>query len=265
MSDATGYDDVHRSGGVSLLHELTALAFGTDFVPEIQAFSSCSRQTLDYAVANLALRPGDTLVDLGCGRGGPGLWLARELRVRLIGIDFSAEGIAQAQARCKDFGVEAEFRTGTFDATELPDASVDAVVSVDALPFAPDRAAALGEIRRVLKPGGRLVASVWETTDSWRPDLERAGLEVEDRTEAPEALVRMQALYDEWIAHETQLRAEVGDDITDDLVAEARSGPEKFRDRTALLITARSRRPGDLAAVPEARPSSTAHRSAGTA
>ncbi|TWP52970.1 class I SAM-dependent methyltransferase [Lentzea tibetensis] len=239
MSDATAYDQVHRTGGVSLLHELTARAFGTEFVPEIQAFSSCSRRTLDYAASRLALRPGDTLVDLGCGRGGPGLWLARELRVRLIGIDFSAEGIAQARVRREHFGVDAAFHTGTFDATELPDASVDGVVSVDALPFAPDRAAALAEIRRVLKPGGRLVASVWETTDSWRPDLESAGLEVEDRTEAPEVFVRMQALYDEWIAHERELRAEVGDDVTDDLVAEARSGQEKFRDRTALLVTAR--------------------------
>lgn len=239
MADAGGYDKVHSVGQASLLHELTAKAFGAEFVPEIEAFGACSRQTLDYATKRLGLHPGDTLLDLGCGRGGPGLWLARELRVRLIGVDFSVEAVRQAKTRRREFGVEARFQVGTFDRTDLPDASADGVVSVDALPFAPDRPAALAEIHRVLKPGGRLVASVWENGDTWRQDLEAAGLEVEDRTETPEMLERMSALYTEWIAHEKQLRAEVGDEVTDGLVDEARSGPERFRERTSLLVTAR--------------------------
>lgn len=238
MSRARGYDKVHRAGRANLMHELTARAFGTDFVPEIQAFSSCSRQTLDYAVTHVGLHPGDTLADLGCGRGGPGLWLARELRVRLFGIDFSAEGIREARTRRKEFGVEARFQTGTFERTGLADGSVDGVVSIDALPFAPNRGAALAEIHRILKPGARLVASVWENNDAWRADLCAAGFQVEDRTETPEALVRMSALYAEWMAHESELRAEVGDEVTNGLIAEAEAGPEKFRDRTCLLITA---------------------------
>jgi len=54
-------------------------------------------------VADLA--PGQTLVDLGCGRGGPGLWLAREAGALLIGVDFSPVAADQATHRAVLFGL----------------------------------------------------------------------------------------------------------------------------------------------------------------
>ncbi|HEX3708140.1 MAG TPA: methyltransferase domain-containing protein, partial [Mycobacteriales bacterium] len=67
--------------------------------------------------AALALRKGAVLVDLGCGRGGAGMWLARELGTELVGVDFSAEAIAQATERRTLFGLQerATFAVGTLE------------------------------------------------------------------------------------------------------------------------------------------------------
>jgi SAM-dependent methyltransferase len=115
----------------------------------------------------LRLELGGVLIDLACGRGGPGMWLARELGATLIGLDFSAMAISQATDRRALFGLEdtATFQVGTLEATGLPAGTGDAAVCVDAFQFADDGVAAAMEMRRVLRPGGRAVLTSWEPTD----------------------------------------------------------------------------------------------------
>ena len=105
-------NSLHTAATSPLLRDLWALAFGPDLPAEVEPSSSCSWWTLGYAVSRLRLAPDDLLVDLGCGRAGPSLWLARALRTRLIGIDLSEPGIALAAQRASAFVPEgrAEFR-----------------------------------------------------------------------------------------------------------------------------------------------------------
>ncbi|HEX3823505.1 MAG TPA: class I SAM-dependent methyltransferase [Mycobacteriales bacterium] len=115
----------------------------------------------------LKLPPGATLIDLACGRGGPGMWLARKAGVRLIGVDFSAEAIRQATLRRALFGLEssAAFQLGTLQASGLPEGVADAIVCVDAFQFATDGVAAATEVRRLLRPGRHVVLTSWEPVD----------------------------------------------------------------------------------------------------
>lgn len=116
----------------------------------------------------LRLRPGGRLVDLGCGRGGYGIEVARRTGARLTGVDFSEVALAQARlsaARMLPEG-RAEFRAGTLTATGLPDGAVDGLMCVDAVQFADPPLAALTECRRVLAPGGRLAVTCWELAGS---------------------------------------------------------------------------------------------------
>lgn len=115
----------------------------------------------------LAVSAGERIVDLACGRGGPGMWIARELGARLIGVDFSAEAIRQATERRALFGLEsaATFTVGTLEATGLRDASADAVTCIDAIQFASDAVEAAVEIRRILRPGRRVVLTSWEAVE----------------------------------------------------------------------------------------------------
>ncbi|MEV5521972.1 hypothetical protein AB0N43_16085 [Streptomyces pseudogriseolus] len=60
---------------------------GEDYPVEVAASSSCDWPLLGLLTARLRLRPGQLLVDAGCGAGGIGLWLARALAVRLTAFD----------------------------------------------------------------------------------------------------------------------------------------------------------------------------------
>ena len=124
----------------------------------------------------LRLQPGSTLVDLACGRGAYGLLVAQAAGAALIGVDFSAEAVAEAREQAARMGVpHATFQVGELTATGLPDASAEAVLCTDAIQFPDEPALAYEEIRRVLKPGGRVVLTCWEAVD--RAD-ERVGVRI---------------------------------------------------------------------------------------
>ena len=155
-----GFTAIAASPGMRRVWELV----DPDLPPEIEPFSFVSVDLLGHVAHALALSPGQTLVDLGCGRGGPGLWLAQSQGVSLIGVDFSAVAVQQASDRAALFGLadRARFVVGDLAATGLPAATADAVVSIDALHMAADLAVAGREVRRILRPGHRLVLTGWQ-------------------------------------------------------------------------------------------------------
>jgi SAM-dependent methyltransferase len=113
----------------------------------------------------LRVSPGDTLLDLACGRGGYGLEVASRTGARLVGVDFSAEAIRQARECAGRLGAAADFRVGDLTATGLEPGSAGALMCIDAIQFAPDGAAAYRELLRVLAPGGRAVLTCWEARE----------------------------------------------------------------------------------------------------
>jgi SAM-dependent methyltransferase len=234
------FDLLHETASHPLIAELVQQAMGDDYPVDVDPSSSCTRSLLVHALQMLGLRPGDLLVDLGCGRGGPGLWLARETGARLVGLDFSPKGIALAAGTAERFALRtpARFRVATFDATGLPDASADGVISIDALPFAPDRDAALRELRRVLRPGARAVFTAATPADDqlpgrsatgpWPERVAGAGLELDHDELRPEVPGFWLRLYRLWEEHEGSLRAELGERATDNMLAEAREAAPKL-------------------------------------
>ena len=135
--------------------------------PRLQSSSLLTWSGLDELVRALDVAAGDTLLDMACGRGGYGLEVAARTGADLIGVDFSAVAIAQAERNVTAFGLagDARFLVGDLGATGLADRSVDAIMCVDAIQFAtPFRAAAL-EFRRVIRAGGRVVLTSWQPVD----------------------------------------------------------------------------------------------------
>ncbi len=221
------YDAAHQARQASaLLRKLWADAMGDQYPAEVDPFSSCSWRLLGQVIAGLRMPPRGRLVDLGCGCGGPGLWLARALSADLVGIDFSPVAISVASRRTPDFLApdRATFHTATFDDTGLPDASAEGIVSVDALPFAPDRVAALREAWRILVPGGRFALSVRTQAGGpadWPVMARTAGFEVEEILADQDRDLTWSRLYALWLAHEAELRADVGDHAAGNLILEA--------------------------------------------
>ena len=110
-----------------------------------------------HAIAPIVL--GETVADIGCGAGMDLLLAGRRTGSggRAIGIDMTDAMRRRARASAAAAGLtNVEVRAG--DATNLPlsDASVDVVISNGVLNLVPEKEKAFAEIRRVLRPGGRL-------------------------------------------------------------------------------------------------------------
>ena len=80
----------------------------------------------------------------------------------LIGIDIAEAALSPPANGPSGWAGRRTYMRGEFEATGLDDASVDAVMSVDALLFTPSKQAAFVEFRRILRPGGRLVLTSWD-------------------------------------------------------------------------------------------------------
>jgi SAM-dependent methyltransferase len=134
--------------------------------PHLLSTSLLTWDGVAEVTGQVRLRPGGTLVDLACGRGGYGLEVADRAGARLAGVDFSAEALRQARELARRLGREAEFSVGDLAATGRGSGSADAVLCVDAVQFADDPDAAYRELRRILVPGGRAVLTCWEAVDA---------------------------------------------------------------------------------------------------
>jgi SAM-dependent methyltransferase len=110
----------------------------------------------------LDLRLNSSVLELGCGSGGYALHLAEKVGCRLIGLDINAPGVRNANQLALARGVSSQARFEQCDVSDnLPfdDNTFDAVFSNDVLCHIPGRAKVLGEMFRVLKPGGRMLFS----------------------------------------------------------------------------------------------------------
>jgi ubiquinone/menaquinone biosynthesis C-methylase UbiE len=121
------------------------------------------------------LQPGESVLDVGCGTGT--LAIAAKRRVGptgvVHGIDASPEMIARAARKATKSGVDVDFRNEIVEALRFPNARFDVVLSTLMLHHLPrpTREQCAREIRRVLKPGGRLLAVDFGTASGHRKGL----------------------------------------------------------------------------------------------
>jgi len=143
---------------------------------EREAVQAALAPLTDWMLERLAAQPGQTILELGAGTGETGLLAARLVDPggRVILTDRSTAMLEAAERRARELGLSnVELRALDMEAIDLPEAAVDGVLCRLALMLVPDTAAALTGIRRVLRPGGRLIATVWDAVERnpWAPAL----------------------------------------------------------------------------------------------
>jgi len=105
------------------------------------------------------LAPGEQVVDVGSGAGFDTFIAAEQVgdSGRVVGIDMTAEMLAKSRATAESLGLaHVEFREGLAEALPVADNWADVVISNGVINLCADKRAVFNEIRRVLKPGGRL-------------------------------------------------------------------------------------------------------------
>lgn len=105
------------------------------------------------------VRPGATVVDIGCGAGVDSILAARKLGLsgRVIGVDMTQEMVKKATDNAVAAGVtNTEFHHGEADHLPVGDGAVDVVISNGVFNLCLDKPKVLAEVFRVLRPGGRL-------------------------------------------------------------------------------------------------------------
>ena len=215
--------------------------YGADYPAEVEPFGFLSAAYLAMAARELDGFGVRRLLDVGCGRGGPGLWVAREIGAALVGIDIVAEAVTVARERAAVVGSapDARFEVASATETGLPDGAFDGVVSFDALWMVIDKRAAFSEISRVLRPGSPLVFTTWEPAHlrhEWL--LERAGFSSVTRHSLSGSLERQLRVYEEILGSRKEIAAEMGEAAAAVLVEEATLAPTTLQTAPHVMIRA---------------------------
>ena len=123
-------------------------------------FGPWARVLLEYA----APQSGERVLDMACGTGIVTRHVAPMVGAagQVVGLDISPAMLAVARALPAPGGAAIEWQEGNALTLGLPDAAFDLVLCHQGLQFFPDRAAAVREMRRVLRNGGRVALSVWQ-------------------------------------------------------------------------------------------------------
>jgi ubiquinone/menaquinone biosynthesis C-methylase UbiE len=244
MSDADdllarGYDSFYAAWGRSptLRRIWREHVTGPDYPEEFAHISFLPMAQLRVLTDGLNLGSEHVLADLACGAGGPGLWAAKQSGARLVGRDLSPVAAERATESARALGMEgrAEFGQGSFEKTGLEAGSVDAVMTVDALQYAPDKTKALTEVARILRRGGRFAfvafeldaeriaaLPVWaDPVGDYRPILAEAGFDVLSYEQIPHWQDHVAAGFGAIVAERDTLEAELGEAAAAATVMEA--------------------------------------------
>jgi SAM-dependent methyltransferase len=127
----------------------------------------------EHVLAVAQPQPGERVLDAACGTG----IVARRVAAlagpqgQVVGLDLNPAMLTVARAVATREGLTVDWRAGRVESLPFPDADFDLVVCQHGLQYVPDRAAAVAELRRVLRPDGRVVVSVQQPIETRPFDL----------------------------------------------------------------------------------------------
>ena len=228
-----------------LLNTIWRDVYQDDFPELLETFGFVTNTDLQLICELINLQPNHTLLDIGCGKGGPGLFVADQTNANLIGMDIDEGAITLAKALQQRLKLNpglhppANFKLGSFTETALAAASVDAIMSIDALILVPNKQQAIDEMARVLKPGGRFIFTTWD-----RPEhdldamLKRSGFKLICHHQTPDWKTRQIAVYQSILRHQNELKQQLGEAASAILISEASAAPALLEIASRVVIAA---------------------------
>ncbi|MFX1292313.1 MAG: class I SAM-dependent methyltransferase [Promethearchaeota archaeon] len=224
------FDAVFKNERTQSFRDIFREVYGNDYPEEANPLSFVTNTDIQNIINNLNVGPGKTFVDLGCGNGGPGLWIASKTGANYFGIDFSKNAIEQANQRIAEFDLKGttKFQLGNICELNLPENSFDGAISIDVISFIPDTSSAISEIARILRPEAFFVFTSWENKlskriNDFRPFLRNAGFKINTYSETPDWERRQREVYQKILELKDVLIKDMGREGTVPWIIEAKS------------------------------------------
>lgn len=238
------------------LEKLWSESFGDDYATEAKPNAFYPQQALDQ-IANdyKQLDPSSaghgTLLDLGCGHGLVGEYMAKRLGLQhLIGVDISPKSIEMAAKRAPE-GLTTNFLVASGESVPLvKDSSCDIIICMDVMLYFRDKPATFKEIVRCLKPGGMLAFTTWEQQsghndrigamqyNDYRPLIKDAGLETQSYEEVPRAKQMQETFFDLIANNKSEISGDVGDQVANMWTMMAAAAAQESPKRRYVLAVA---------------------------
>lgn len=114
-------------------------------------------------LSRIRIEPGARILDVACGAGQTAIPMARA-GAKVTGVDIATNLIEQARARVQAENLDARFEEGDAEMLPYPDGSFDIVLSLIGAMFAPRPELVAAELKRVCRPGGRIIMGNWTPT-----------------------------------------------------------------------------------------------------
>jgi 2-polyprenyl-3-methyl-5-hydroxy-6-metoxy-1,4-benzoquinol methylase len=132
--------------------EFCRRVYGTSFIQ----FNMVDAEQIETLLGALALKPGDRVLDLGCGIGTQAEYIADRTGAHVTGLDFAPVSIELARARTEAKADRLDFVLGDLDAIKLPRSSFDVALAFDTLYFVEELDSTIAQIAALLVPGGHM-------------------------------------------------------------------------------------------------------------
>ena len=183
------YQKFYPAARASAAHSrLCERVFGQDLCQEGMTDMAALKNLLD----RLDLKPGNHILDLGCGAGIIAEYISDQTGARVTGLDYAAAAIAEANERTADKRSRLTYLKGDMNALDLPEQSFDAAVSLDTLYWVVDLGDTLSQVVRTIKPGGQIGIFMLQGLEDGDPP----GVLEADNTDLAQALSKLNLTYD---------------------------------------------------------------------
>lgn len=154
------YQQFYQAAHASEAHSrFCERVFGEDLCQEDQTDMACLNDQIGY----LNLKPGQQVIDLGCGAGGISEYVSHRTGAIVTGIDYSAPAIETANARTENKRSQLTFLQADLNDLDLPTQSFDAAISLDTLYWVADLDQSISSIVQAIKPGGHFGIFIEQT------------------------------------------------------------------------------------------------------
>lgn len=235
----------------TILEEIWQEAYGQEYAADAKPDAFYPLSVLDKIIATGGSHvSGRALLDVGCGHGMTGLYLAQHLDMKLFGIDVSPASIELAQKNALNRGLSTHFWVAEASSTKLEDGTCAIVTCLDVLLYVPDKPSFFAEVYRILEPGSLFAFTTWEQkgynarlgaqqVEDHRPLLKDAGFNVEYYEVVEGASEQQMRVFDGLTSRQDALREELGAEAASMFASMAKSAREESSQRRYVFGMAR--------------------------